>query len=354
MAAHNSTFFRHGLRFAAAVFWIQTQLVHAAVIEEYITPSADSSPAGLAFDADGILWFTMINAGKIGRLDPNKVKAGTSEGITEYDLPKKNSQPNAILVARNGTVWFSQMHGNRIGRLDPKSGSIKEYPIPTPGSEPHHLVEAEDGGIWFAQFETDKIARLDPATGAIREHPVNPGHPHDLVIDNGKIWYTQGGKFWAKVFFNKIASLDPATGAIEEIPVPPERSVPHAMAKAKDGGIWFTQFFANKITKLDFTDGAAKLVEYPLPGKRKGTHDLVVDDERNRIWVALNHANSIGLLDLAKARPGTSEGMQEFKIPTPKAHPNTLTLDAEGNVWFVETGRYFRGQFNNKIGKLTP
>ncbi len=354
MAPHNPAF-RRARTFAAAVLLFLAQSAQAANIEEYVTPTADSSPAGLAFDNDGILWFTMINAGRIGRLDPAKVEAGTSKGITEYALPQKNSQPNAIMVARNGTVWFSEMNGNRIGRLDPKTGAIQEYPIPTPKSEPHHLVEAEDGGIWFAQFETDKIARLDPASGEIKEHPVNPGHPHDLVIDNGKIWYTQGGKFWAKVFFNKVAALDMSTGkVVEEIAVPPERSVPHAMTKSQDGGIWFTQFFANKITRLDLDGGAPKLVEYPLPGKRKGTHDLVVDDRRNRIWVALNHANSIGLLDLGKAKPGTHEGMQEFAIPTKKAHPNALTLDKDGNVWFVETGRYFRGQFNSKIGRLTP
>ena len=58
----------------------------AAQIEEYVTPSPDSSPTDLAFDTQGHLWFTMMNANKIGRLVPAKAKAGRSDGITEYTV----------------------------------------------------------------------------------------------------------------------------------------------------------------------------------------------------------------------------------------------------------------------------
>ena len=338
-----------------AAFFLAGSWVQAATILEYVTPTPDSSPAGLAFDAQGNLWFTEINANKIGKLDPSRANAGTSEGIVEFDLPNPNSQPNDIIVARNGMVWFSEMGGNRIGRLDPSTGKIKEYAIPTPKSEPHNLVEGPEGGIWFVEFESNKIARLDPGKGNIEEFAVNAGHPHDLVIRDGRIWYSQGGKFWARIFFNKMGSLDMKTRKVEEIVVPPKKSVPHAVALASDGTLWFSQLFANKISKLEFSENSPpRIVEYLVPGKRKGPHDLAVDAKRNSIWFTLNRADSIGRLDLSRAKPGTDQGMEEFKIPTDGSHPNSLTLDSEGNVWFTEMGHYFMGKYHSKIGKLIP
>ncbi|MFQ5451620.1 MAG: Lyase-like protein [Nitrospinaceae bacterium] len=324
-------------------------------IHEYVTPSANSSPTGLAFDAGGHLWFTEINTDKIARLDPSQAEPGTSRGIVEFNLPERFSKPNDIIVARDGMVWFTEMGKHRIGRLDPGTGKIQEFAIPTPKSEPHNLVEAKDGSIWFVEFETNKIARLDPATGDIREFDVGPGHPHDLAIRGDTIWYSQGGKFWAKMFANKIGSLHMQTGKVKEITVPPNNSVPHGITLAGDGVLWFTQMFANKIARLDFSRGSSPaIVEYSLAGKRKGPHDIVIDDKRRWAWFPLNRAGSIGRLDLKQAQPGTAQGMEEFPIPTHGSHPNSVALDAEGNVWFTEMGHYFMGKYQNKVGKLIP
>ncbi len=330
---------------------------HSVTIEEYLTPTADSSPTGIDVGPDGHIWFTEINADKIGRLDPSNAEPGTAKGIVEYDLPEKNSRPNDLIVARDGTVWFSEMQGNRIGRLDPTTGEIREYPVPTPGSEPHNLAEADDGAIWFLEFETNKVARLDPGTGDIVEYPVNEGHPHDLVLRGDRVWYSQGGKFWAQIFFSKLGALDPESGkVVQEIPISPEKAVPHGMDQGADGTIWFTQLFANKIAKLDFSGGnPPDVVEYRVPGERsKGPHDLIVDDDRGWVWMTLNRADSIGRLDLSRAQPGTDAGLEVFPTPTAKSHPNGLALDAEGNVWFTEMGHFFMGRFQNRIGKVVP
>ncbi|SVE19194.1 uncharacterized protein METZ01_LOCUS472048, partial [marine metagenome] len=103
--------------------------VGAAEILEYLTPSPDSSPSDLAFDAQGNLWFTEINGNKIGKLVPSETEPGTSKGIQEYELPNPNSKPNYLIVSKDGQVWFSEMAG-RIGKLDPVTGKISEYPVP--------------------------------------------------------------------------------------------------------------------------------------------------------------------------------------------------------------------------------
>ena len=342
------------LRVLLAIMLLWAAPASSATILEFLTPTPDSCPTDLAFDAKGNLWFTEINGNRIGKLVPSEAKSGTSKGVVEYELPEPNSKPNYIIVSRDGMVWFTEMGGNKVGRLDPATGRIKEFPVPTPNSEPHHLAEGEDGKIWFLEFETNKIGRLDPKTGQIKEFDVNEGHPHDLVLVDDSIWYSQGGKFWAKIFSNKIASLNVQTGKIKEVVIPPKKSVPHGLTVDKGGALWFTQLFANKISRLDFSADSPIIVEYLIPEKRKGPHDLVVDNQRGWVWFTENRGNNIGRLDLAKANPGTSEGMEEFKVPTPKSHPHELVLDSEGNVWFTEMGFYFMGKYQNKIGKLIP
>ncbi len=322
----------------------------AVTIEEYLTPTNDSSPTDLSFDADGILWFTEIQGNRIGKLDPAKAKAGTSDGFSEFQVPTADSRPNNITVARDGTIWFTEMQGNKVGRLDPKTGIIKEYAIPTQNSEPHDILEGSDGNIWFLEFETNKVGRLDPATGAIREYPVGKGNPHAMVIKDSTLWFTQGGKFWAKKFANKLGGLDIASGKFFDIPVPPKNSVPHAIALAKDGSLWFSKMFEQKLSQIQ--EGSTKILDYPLLGNKRNPHDIFVDEGRGWIWFTQIRHDSIGRLDLARAKPETSKGMEEYKLPTKGAHPSAITMDKEGNLWFTEMGHFFRGHFQNKIGKL--
>ncbi len=336
------------------ILWIGLNLAYASTILEYMTPTKDSSPADITMDGQGNLWFTEINANKIGKLIPSQSKPGTSEGIKEYDLPQPNSKPHYIAVARDGMIWFTEMKGNRIGKLDPATGKIKEYEIPTPKSEPHQIKEGEDGHIWFLEFETNKIGRFNPELESFKEFPIPEGHPHGLALEGKKVWYTQGGKFWAQVFFNKVSVLDTETGKVEEFTIPPEKSVPHGITLSTDAVIWFTEMFESKLANLTFPkDQPPKITEYLL-GKRKGPHDLIVDDQRKWVWFTANRPASIGRLDLAKAEPGTNKGVEFFPTPTPKSHPSQLVLDNEGNIWFTEMGLYFRGKYLNQIGKLIP
>lgn len=329
--------------------------VLAEVVLEYHTPTPDSSPADLAFDSEGNLWFTELNTNRIGKLVPSQAKSLTSQGITEYELPHPNSKPHYLTIARNGMVWFTEMGGNRIGSLDPKSGGIKEYDIPTPHSEPHQIAEAEDGSIWFLEFQTNKVGRLDPKTGKITEFPVGSGNPHAIALVGDDVCYTQGGMFWVNTFANKLGCLNVKTGKLEEFKIPPEKSVPHGLTVSDKGNVWFTEMFASKLAQLDWDrkNNTARIVEYFL-GKRRSPHDLVVDEKRGFVWFTAARPDAIGRLDLSQAQPGTGKGVKYYKLPDPHSHPTQIALDQDGRVWFTEMGMFFRGKYNNKIGLLIP
>lgn len=343
------------LMIAAILLTLLPALARAASFEEFVTPTPDSSPADIAIDSKGNIWFTEINANKIGKLVPSEAEPGTSKGITEYDVPEAKGKPYFIMVASNDKIYFSELDGNKIGQLDPATGKIKEFAIPTLKSEPHNMREDEQGNIWFVEFEGQKIGKLNPATGAIKEYRIKEGYPHDLTLAHGKVWYTMGGKFWAQIIYDKIGALDMQTGEFTELEIQPKKSTPHGITKGADGTIWFSLHFGKKISRLDFSKGnPPAVVNYDAGDMVQTPHDLVVDDKRGWIWFTDDHGSLIGRLDIAKAKPDTAEGFDIFKIPTPKAHPYQLALDKDGNVWFTEMGAYFRGRFQNKIGKLIP
>lgn len=330
----------------------------AITIEEYPTPTPDSSPTDLHFDSQGNLWFTMINANKLGRLVPALAKPGRSEGITEYPIPTSNSQPHYLAVDAQDRIWFSELRGNKIGLLDPRTGALTEYPIPTPSSEPHHLAFDAKGDLWFLEFGANKVGRLDPATGAIREYSISApdGHPHDLAIDaKGRLWITMGGLFFAGKPTNRLGMLDPGTEKIVEFRIPPDDSVPHGITVGSGEDLWLTLFFKGKIVRVTAgPSGITRLTEYLVPSEKGQPHDLALDQSRNLIWFTNHRGTSIGRLDLSKAEPGTAKGMEEFPVPCDRCNPNSIVLDRDGQVWFTEMGMFFRGRFANKIGKLIP
>ena len=90
------------------VLFLISDTTYAESIFEYLTPTSDSSPAGLDFDSKGNLWFAEINGNKIGKLNPSEVEPGTSKGIIEYELPRPNSKPQYLMVSRDDTVGLAK------------------------------------------------------------------------------------------------------------------------------------------------------------------------------------------------------------------------------------------------------
>ena len=172
------------------------------------------------------MWFTELNANRIGRLDPSKAKSLTSEGITEFELPQPNSKPHFLTIAKNGWIWFTE-GANRIGRLDPADGTFKEYDIPSPHSEPHQIIEGPDGSIWFLEFQTNKVGAPGPKDRQDYGIPHWTRQPARSGPGKKTKYGTRRGACSGSIrFFNKLGSLDPATGEVEEMTIPPEKISP--------------------------------------------------------------------------------------------------------------------------------
>ncbi len=94
--------------------------------------------------------------------------------------------PYGIDVAPDGEVWFSQLNAHRIGRVDPESFEVEILDTPFPA--PRRLRFDSRGRLWIPSFSSGSLARFDPATREFRtwELPVEPRGtetPYALNVD---------------------------------------------------------------------------------------------------------------------------------------------------------------------------
>lgn len=104
-----------------------------------------------AVDARANVWYTLWNAGKIGRRD-----ADTGE-ITEYSLPMPFSNPYDIWPDQNGTdMWISDAgQGGALIKFNPETEKFTYYPSPRFTDFPKLQVSRDDG-VWYGPRASDR------------------------------------------------------------------------------------------------------------------------------------------------------------------------------------------------------
>jgi streptogramin lyase len=347
---------------------------------EFPVPTANSGPVSIVTGPDGNLWFTEINANKIGRMT-------TGGEFTEFSIPTPNSQPDEIDVGPDGNLWFAEILGNKIGRITP-TGEITEFVVPTPNSRPTVVAPGPDGNVWFTERGTaavtattspgKKVGRVVLATGQVEEFtlpttvllpslgPDQGRRPLGITAgSDGNMWFTEER-------MNQIGRIVPATGEITEFKLPDFtfRRQPFEITSGPDGNLWFTEAFGNRIGRIT-TDGEITEFEVPTPNStpntiRRGPDPNAATDcafQRDQLgkskfdlryggfgkcvarlattktlWFTETNANRI-------AQITTDGDVFEFAVPTPPRLPIGITHGPDGAIWFAENG-------GNKIGRL--
>ncbi|MGH7504340.1 MAG: virginiamycin B lyase family protein [Longimicrobiales bacterium] len=251
--------------------------------------------------------------------------AAQSVHIEEFPVAWEG-RPRDPYVGPEGRVWFVGQAGNYIGQFDPATEQFKRYEIDE-GTHPHNLIVDTDGMVWYAGNRNAMIGKLDPATGEITRYPMpDPAarDPHTLVFDDaGHIWFTvQGGNF--------IGRLDKATGRIELVSSKTPESRPYGIKLDSQGRPWINLFGTNKLATIDPETMALREIELPRPDARSRRISITSDD---MIWYVDYAGGFLGRYD-----PSTEE-FQEWPAPSgAQSQPYAMGQDAEGRIWFVETG----------------
>jgi virginiamycin B lyase len=94
--------------------------------------------------------------------------------------------PYGIDIAANGDVWFSQLNAHRIGRIDPESFDVEI--VDTPFTAPRRLRFDSQGKLWIPGFSSGLISRFDPETREFESwtvpiEPLGTETPYALNVD---------------------------------------------------------------------------------------------------------------------------------------------------------------------------
>jgi virginiamycin B lyase len=158
-----------------------------------ITPAAtaqavppNSKPWNIATGSDGALWFTELDANKIGRIT-------TGGTITEYTVPTANAAPYGITAGPDGAMWFTENNVSKIGRIA-MDGTFTEYDAPRNANndevKPTDIGKAFDGSLWYAsigsigKITTDGTATRYPLSGQYSNKTVT-----SLTGGQSGIWF---------------------------------------------------------------------------------------------------------------------------------------------------------------------
>ena len=149
----------------------------APVHAEDLAPSAatfgevvlEAAPKNVYLESDTRLWYTLPSIDKLALVDGGAVTYYPVDGDAV-----NNSQPYDLVV-QDGAVWFTMLAANKIGKLDIASGNVTTYNIPTADSHPTGITFG-GGYVWFVERTGDKLGQLDRASGTITEY-------YDWVFD---------------------------------------------------------------------------------------------------------------------------------------------------------------------------
>jgi len=142
--------------------------------------------------------------------------------------------PYGIDIAPDGAVWFSQLNAQRIGRLDPDSGTIKMVKTPFPG--PRRLHFDSKGELWIAGFSANLIARYSPATGEFKQYKLPTGGvdtPYAVNVDRrtDTVWICGSAS-------DTLVRFDSHHERFTIYPLPTRVTYTREIDFGRDGAVW--------------------------------------------------------------------------------------------------------------------
>lgn len=159
-----------------------------------------------------------------------------------------------------------------------------------------------------------------PSGLVLKAYPVpEKSHPHDVApaVDGG-VWFTaqQAGY---------LGHLDPASGQVTKVPLG-QGSAPHGVIVGADGAAWVTDGGLNAIVRVDAASREVR--RFPLPPNRSGANlNTAVFDKSGVLWFT-GQSGVYGRLD-----PKTGE-MQVFDAPKGRG-PYGIAVTPSGQVYYA-------------------
>lgn len=144
-------------------------------------------PYGIDIAPDGGVWFSQLNAHRIGRIDPDTLEVEIVE--TPFTAPRR------LRFDSQGRLWIPGFSSGLIARFDPDTRAFETWPIPIEplGSEtPYALhVDRASDTVWICGTNSDSLIRFDPQSEAFLVYPLPTRVTYTREIDfdsEGRVW----------------------------------------------------------------------------------------------------------------------------------------------------------------------
>ena len=320
----------HGILFAIIVGALAIQLLlpgsaQAAPgrIKEFLVPTQDSHPGGVAMGADGGVWFTELATNAIGRL--------LAGAITTFPLPQ-TGEPIAIVSGPDGALWFTEYSGNRIGRIT-TTGQITEFQVPLcqgcSDIGPWDIAVGPDSALWFTELDGGQIGRITTG-GDISQFPL-PGSgftPIGIASGpDGALWFTDASGV-GRITLDGTVTQE-WTGI----------SSPSSITTGPDGRLWFIESSQDLVGRLDPSTGHVKQFSIDL-----NCDGQDIASGAGALWFTCYNLDEVG-------RVSTAGRVTRFQVPNHfgGTYPDTL----EGIVAGVNHDMWFAEEAANRIGRIS-
>jgi streptogramin lyase len=144
-------------------------------------------PYGIDIAPDGDVWFSQLNAHKIGRIDPETLEVEMVE--TPFTAPRR------LRFDSKGQLWIPGFSSGVVSRFDPQTRAFESWEIPIEPkgtATPYALhVERSTDTVWICGTNSDTLIRFDPKSEAFLVYPLptRVTYTRELDFDSrGRVW----------------------------------------------------------------------------------------------------------------------------------------------------------------------
>jgi len=242
-----------------------------------------------------------------------------------------NTKPWNITAGPDGAMWFTELDANRIGRIT-TGGVVTEYPIPTANAGPYGITAGSDNALWFTETNVSKIGRIG-TDGTITEYDAPRNANNDEVkptsitksID-GALWYAATGNI-GKITTNGVATRYDLPSGYSNAPVA-------GVKGTSDNSVWFT------IAPPYSTTAVARIyngVITTFPLFRGVIPTDITGEANDRVWfTTVSSYNNQPASSLLWAMFINGDTHTPFNIPS-NSYPTSIEMSPTYDFWY--TGR---------------
>lgn len=316
-------------RLNPAIDGLESRNLLTAGIVEFPLPAPDLNPSDITGSIDGSMWFTLNNAGQLGRIDTD------TYDITTYDLPASAAPIHfrGIITASDQNLWFDSSVTNGatstnqfIGSINPQTHAIAIVPVPATTSRLSNIVADANDNVYFAECDSGVLVRYNLATQAFATFQVTSA-PDTIdriaLMPSGTIAFSdpQGNQIgFYSVADQMVVAATPLLSGSNAV----------SLSSPGNGATCFTDQGTNSFGVLD--PYFHTLTEYAVPTPNAGLGPVNVGG--GELFFGEVAVNQFAFFD------PITKTFHEYPIPTPNSGVGGVSgeLGAGADVWFTEPG----------------